>query len=72
MMFRRAAYEQLGGHRRVSGDPVEDVALARLIKTSSMKLRTLLANDFAQVQMYGSFSALFEGWSKRFPFRIRA
>lgn len=66
MMFRRAAYEALGGHRRVSGNPVEDVALARLIKTSGMKLRAVVANDLAQVHMYGSFSALFEGWSKNF------
>lgn len=66
MLFRRSAYEQLGGHRRVSGNPVEDVALARLLKISGLKFRTVLANGLARVQMYGTFAALFEGWSKNF------
>ncbi len=64
MLFRRSAYEQVGGHRAVASQVAEDVALARLIKHSGLKLGYRLGAKIATLRMYRSFSALWEGWTK--------
>lgn len=66
MLFRRAAYEQIGTHAAVATDTVEDFALARLIKASGLTLRYVIGLDVAQVRMYRSFGDLWEGWTKNF------
>ena len=64
MLFRRSAYEAIGGHRAVAADVVEDMALAKRIKGSGLRLRFLLGIDALDVRMYDDFAALWEGWSK--------
>ncbi|MBD2090994.1 glycosyltransferase [Microcoleus sp. FACHB-1515] len=64
MLFRRSAYEQIGGHRAVADQVVEDVELSRRIKRSGHKLRYFLGGQLASVRMYRSFAALWEGWTK--------
>lgn len=64
MLFRRSAYEQVGGHRAVASQIAEDVALARLIKHSGLKLGYRLGAKIAILRMYRSWSALWEGWTK--------
>ena len=64
MLFRRSAYEQLGGHRAVADRVVEDVELARRTKAAGLKLSYLLGGQFISVQMYRSWQALWEGWTK--------
>jgi cellulose synthase/poly-beta-1,6-N-acetylglucosamine synthase-like glycosyltransferase len=66
MLFRRQAYEQIGGHRSVADDLVEDVALARRIKAAGLKMRLAIGFDFVQVRMYQNFAGLWEGWTKNF------
>lgn len=66
MLFRRAAYEQIGGHQRVADQVVEDVELARCIKHQGLNLRYVLGLDLIAVSMYSSWSALWEGWTKNF------
>lgn len=64
MLFRRTAYEKLGGHRAVKSQVVEDVELARRTKAAGLRLSYLLGGEFVSVRMYRSFSALWEGWTK--------
>ncbi len=64
MLFRRSAYEQIGGHRSVADQVVEDVELARRVKENGLKLRYLLGLNLAAVRMYSSWAALWEGWTK--------
>jgi glycosyltransferase involved in cell wall biosynthesis len=66
MLFRRSAYDAIGGHQGVAADPVEDVALARQIKQHGLKLRYLLGLDQVNVRMYPTFGALWEGWTKNY------
>ncbi|MEO1620060.1 MAG: glycosyltransferase family 2 protein [Cyanobacteria bacterium J06632_3] len=66
MLFRHEAYHQIGGHRAVADNPVEDLALASLIKRSGLKLRYVLGLQAATVRMYRSFSDLWEGWTKNY------
>ena len=64
MLFRRSAYEKVGGHRAVASQVAEDVALARLIKHSGLKLGYRLGAKIATLRMYRSWAALWEGWTK--------
>ena len=64
MLFRRDAYDAIGGHRALAGEVVEDLALARTIKTSGFRLRYVLGLDAIDLQMYSDLPALWEGWTK--------
>lgn len=64
MLFRREAYDLIGGHRAVADDLVEDVALARRIKAAGLNLRLELGLGLIKVRMYRNLAALWEGWTK--------
>ncbi len=64
MLFRRAAYDQIGGHRAIADDLVEDVALARQIKAFGLKMRLMLGLGLVKVRMYQNLATLWEGWTK--------
>ncbi|MEO0768710.1 MAG: glycosyltransferase family 2 protein [Cyanobacteria bacterium J06649_4] len=66
MLFRREAYQKLGGHRAVADNPVEDLALASLVKSKGMMLRYVLGLETSTVRMYRSFGDLWEGWTKNY------
>ncbi|WP_404789565.1 glycosyltransferase [Altericista sp. CCNU0014] len=64
MFFRRAAYDRIGGHRAVADNLVEDVALARQIKSFGLNMRLMLGLGLVKVRMYRNLGALWEGWTK--------
>jgi glycosyltransferase involved in cell wall biosynthesis len=64
MLFRRQAYDQIGGHVAVANQIVEDVELGRRIKQNGLKIWYGLGHDLAEVRMYQSTAALWEGWTK--------
>lgn len=64
MLFRRSAYEQVGGHQAVASQVAEDVALARLVKHHGLRLQHALGRDLASLRMYSSWKTLWEGWTK--------
>lgn len=64
MLFRRSAYDKIGGHESVASEIVEDVELAKRIKRAGLKLGLYAGSNLAFVRMYRSWSALWEGWTK--------
>jgi hypothetical protein len=64
MLFKRSAYEEVGGHQIVANQVAEDVALARLIKRNGLKLGYRLGPNLATLRMYRSWNAMWEGWTK--------
>ncbi|MBE9108729.1 glycosyltransferase [Nodosilinea sp. LEGE 07298] len=66
MLFRRAAYDQIGGHAAIHDVIVEDVELARQIRRQNLALRYVLGIDLLGVRMYSSFGTLWEGWTKNY------
>jgi len=64
MLFRNTAYAQIGGHRGVADQVVEDVELARRVKFSGLRLRFISGVEAVSVRMYRSWGALWEGWTK--------
>jgi chlorobactene glucosyltransferase len=64
MLFRRAAYEAIGGHAAVRNALVEDVWLARLIKERGFNLRVISGIGAVRCRMYRSFAEIWRGFSK--------
>ena len=64
MLFRRDAYEAVGGHAAIADVVVEDLTLARMIKGSGRRLRYLVGTDLLDLRMYRNLAALWEGWTK--------
>jgi chlorobactene glucosyltransferase len=63
LLFRREAYEAVGGHESVRGEVVEDLRLAQLLARSGWRL--LVRQDRGlRTRMYRSLGGLVEGWSK--------
>ncbi len=64
ILIRRDAYEAVGGHAAVADDILEDVALARAVKTSGRKIRFRYAADRVRTRMYRNYAQLRDGWTK--------
>jgi chlorobactene glucosyltransferase len=64
MLFRRKAYDAVGGHQAVKDVMVEDVWLSRLIKKSGFRLRILDGRSEVACRMYSSFKGIWDGFSK--------
>ncbi|HWZ81611.1 MAG TPA: glycosyltransferase family 2 protein [Terriglobales bacterium] len=64
ILVRREAYEAVGGHAAVASSLLEDVALAKVFKTSGRRIRFRYAAKAVRTRMYRSFAQLREGWTK--------
>lgn len=67
LFFRRASYEQIGGHGSVRHHLVEDVALGREVAQRAgegMRLINCDGSAISQVRMYTCFAELWEGFTK--------
>ncbi|MES2766698.1 MAG: glycosyltransferase [Bacteroidota bacterium] len=66
MFFKRSVYQAIGGHETVKNNIVEDIFLARLLKTRGYKIALANAIDIVGCRMYRSFDEVFKGFSKNF------
>lgn len=64
MLFRRDAYERVGGHQAVRGRVDEDYRLALLVKGMGFRLRMVDARDAFEVRMYRSLREIWNGFVK--------
>lgn len=75
LLVRRDAYFAVGGHRAVSGSLLEDVDLARLLKSAGYRIRLRYAEDAVATRMYRDNRQMIEGWTKNlarlFPRSLR-
>jgi len=74
MLFRRRAYEAVGGHAAVRDNPVDDIALGQRVKAQRLCWRAVDAGEFIECRMYRSFREVLEGFTKNlfavFGFRL--
>jgi hypothetical protein len=61
LLVRRSTYDAVGGHAAVSGEVVEDVALARLVKAHGGDVRLVAAFDGFVVDMYPTGRGMWNG-----------
>jgi chlorobactene glucosyltransferase len=64
MLFRRSAYQILGGHASVRRKVAEDLALAIRAKQHGMRVHLIMALDQLSTRMYSSLGELVRGWMK--------
>src|SRR6476646_4004136 len=64
LMISREAYDAVGGHSAIANSLLEDVAMARLIKSSGRKIFFRYGGDAVRTRMYRSFAQMKEGWTK--------
>lgn len=64
MLFRRAAYQKIGGHAAVRAKVVEDVTLARRIKAAGLRLRMFEGNGLISCRMYQGWASVRDGFAK--------
>lgn len=64
LLFRRTAYEAIGGHAAVRAEPLEDLALARALKASGRTLLLASGRDLLVTRMFTSPAQLWESCSR--------
>ncbi len=66
MLFRRDAYDRIGGHERVRSALCEDMQLARIAKAAGVRLHAIQNRDLYATRMYTSLGAAWRGWARIF------
>jgi glycosyltransferase involved in cell wall biosynthesis len=64
LLISREAYDAVGGHTQIASNLLEDVAMARLVKSSGRKIFFRYGGDAVRTRMYRSFAQMREGWTK--------
>jgi glycosyltransferase involved in cell wall biosynthesis len=64
LMMRSDVYDEVGGHKSVAGEVLEDVALAKRVKAARHRIWFGSGAGVVRVRMYRSFGAMWEGWKK--------
>ena len=64
MLFRRDAYEAVGGHAAVKTALLEDLALARLIEATGRRAGVFLADGLLHCRMYSDWLQFRHGWKR--------
>jgi hypothetical protein len=70
ILAAREAYEAAGGHRRVAGEVLEDVGLARNVKAAGGRIAFVDGADLVAARMYTGLPAIRQGWTKNL-YRLR-
>ncbi len=81
MLFRRAAFDSIGGHAGVRGALLEDIQFSKIFaqRGRGLRLNCLLADGMLRCEMYRAYEAFERGWKRiytesasRRPARLRA
>lgn len=64
VLIRADAYRDAGGHSAVAGEVVEDVALARRVKSSGHGIYFAPGLGIIRTRMYRTFGSMWQGWTK--------
>lgn len=64
LMFKRSAYETIGGHEGGKADVLEDVLIAKRVKKAGLKLLVADGKRLFSIRMYYGFREIWIGWRK--------
>jgi chlorobactene glucosyltransferase len=64
MLFRRVAYQTIGGHEAVRAHLVDDVALARTARAGGLRVLNRNGAPWVSCRMYDDAAGVWEGFSK--------
>jgi chlorobactene glucosyltransferase len=71
LMFKRSAYEFIGGHEGGKADVLEDVLIAKRVKKAGLKLLVADAKSLFSIRMYYGFREIWIGWRKNMFLAMR-
>ena len=64
MLFKKAAYDEIGGHGAIRDKVMDDLAFARRIKEGGHRLYLLFDDDMVRTRMYRGVGQIWKGFSK--------
>ena len=64
MLFRRSAYDAIGGYEAIRSHPVDDVTLGRRIRSQGYKWLLVDGTHHVHCRMYRGFNSALEGFTK--------
>ena len=64
MLFRREAYQKIGGHDRLGSSIIDDMMLARWITAAGLRWRVMNITDLITCRMYQGSRAALNGFAK--------
>ncbi len=64
LLFKRSAYDQIGGHQVIKAEIVDDMAFARAIKRHQLRLRAADGNGLIKTRMYQNWNQVRDGFAK--------
>ncbi len=64
LMISRETYNAVGGHTKIASNLLEDVAMARIVKSSGRGIWFRYGGDAVRTRMYRSWPQIREGWTK--------
>jgi len=68
LLFKRSAYDRLGGHESIKSSVLDDVDFAKRAKAEGIAYRLYFGPGVFSCRMYSSLGEIWEGWSKNlFP-----
>jgi chlorobactene glucosyltransferase len=74
MLFRRSTYQSIGGHEAIKDSVVEDLSLARRIKSNGYRWRLMDASEWISCRMYHTGQEAYAGLAKNlfavFEYRV--
>jgi GT2 family glycosyltransferase len=71
-LLRTDALRTIGGFAAISGDALDDVALARALRAGGFRVGFRRAGAALQVRMYDGGAATFRGWRRNFALFVAA
>ncbi len=72
ILFRRTAYDHIGGHKAVRSAIIEDVPLAEHAKKSGLTCWVASGRELVSVRMYSNYDAIVRGWSRIYVGALRS
>jgi chlorobactene glucosyltransferase len=64
MLFRRSAFDAIGGYKAIRDNPVDDIKLGQNIITKDFRWRLMDATRHVTCRMYHGFSHALDGFTK--------
>lgn len=64
MLFRRSAYDAIGGYEAIRAHPVDDVTLGRRVQGHGLKWKLVDGTNHIHCRMYRSFDSALAGFTK--------
>ena len=64
LLIQRDVYQAVGGHASVAGEVLEDVALAKRVKSAGNRIWFGSGRGVVRVRMYRTFRSMWQGWKK--------